>query len=446
MKLPKRKLEWLLLASLGVGNVVAGDYAAWNYGLTQGGWSGMIIAVAIASVLYLCLCLCLAELATLFPASAGGGYAFTRLAFGHGVALLTGWAVTLEYVAGAAAVACFFSSYFKSVFGLDERITILALFGVGTLLQLRGIRETLRASQLLVAIAAVGLLAAVVSLLPHFSVAHLFDVPAEPAAGGSPVFPRGLLGVWAAIPFAIAMFSGVEGVALAAEETVDSHRHIPKGLIAAVLTLALFALAILVALPGAVGSSTLGGSSDPLADALVLIETNPHALLLSYAIRLCALTGLAASFLGLTYAGSRQVFGLARVGGLPQALATVNLRGVPAHAAIWPTMVAMVLALSVSPERLVVSCVMGASISYVSMTAAHAALKKFRPTLPRLFSAPGHLLLPLVALVLSLITGIACLLAAPRMVLASAGVLLLLTFCSLLGGRERDESTVLSES
>jgi ethanolamine permease len=275
-------------------------------------------------------------------------------------------------------------------------------------------------------------------------VAHLFDIAPQPAAGR--IFPLGLLGVWAAIPFAIAMFSGVEGVALAAEETADSHRHIPKGLVAAVMVLALFAISILVALPGAVGSSTLGRSSDPVADALVLIETSKHALLLSYAIRLCALAGLAASFLGLTYACSRQVFGLSRAGGLPQTLALLNSRGVPGRAALWPNVIGMLLALSISPERLVVSCVMGASLSYVGMTAAHGVLKRLKPTLHRAYTAPFHVVLPIVALALSILTGIACVVVAPQMALVSAGLLLALTFGSLVGGRDRGESTAVNES
>lgn len=425
-----------------MGNVVAADYAAWNYGLTQGGWLGMVIAIAIACSLYLCLCLCLAELATMFPA-AGGGYSFTRLAFGHRVALFTGWAVALEYIAGSAAVACFFASYFKSVFGIDEQLVIVLLFIVGTVLQLRGIRETFRVSQLLVSIASLGLLAAVLALLPHFSLAHLFDI--APASGKTHYLPFGVMGIWAAIPFAIAMFSGVEGVALAAEETANSERHIPRGLVVAVVVLALFAISILVALPGAVGSSTLGRSSDPVADALVLLEKSPSALLLSYAIRLCALAGLAASFLGLTYACSRQVFGLSRARGLPQALSVLNSRGVPGRAAVWPNVVGLVLALSVSPERLVVGCVMGASISYVSMTAAHGALKKLQPTLHRAFTAPFHLVLPMVAFGLSLLVGIACVLVAPQMALVSAGFLLALTVGSLAGGGEGSESTLTNE-
>ena len=48
--LAKRTLKrgtagWLLLAGLGVSYVISGDYSGWNFGLAQGGFGGLLIAV-----------------------------------------------------------------------------------------------------------------------------------------------------------------------------------------------------------------------------------------------------------------------------------------------------------------------------------------------------------------------------------------------------------------
>ncbi len=69
-----------LLVGLGVAYVISGDFAAWNFGLAQGGWGGMFIATILVAIMYLCLCLSMSEMSSMMP-TAGGGYSFARLAF-----------------------------------------------------------------------------------------------------------------------------------------------------------------------------------------------------------------------------------------------------------------------------------------------------------------------------------------------------------------------------
>ena len=38
---------WVLLAGLGVSYVISGDYAGWNFGLAQGGFGGLLVAVVL---------------------------------------------------------------------------------------------------------------------------------------------------------------------------------------------------------------------------------------------------------------------------------------------------------------------------------------------------------------------------------------------------------------
>lgn len=42
---------WLLLTGLGVAYVVSGDYSGWNFGLAQGGFGGLGIAMALMGVM-----------------------------------------------------------------------------------------------------------------------------------------------------------------------------------------------------------------------------------------------------------------------------------------------------------------------------------------------------------------------------------------------------------
>src|SRR3546814_4104797 len=74
-------------------------------------------------------------------------------------------------------------------------------------------------------------------MVPQCDVANLLDIPVTAATGASPFLPFGYVGVWAAIPYAIWFFLAVEGVPLAAEETKNPKRDLPRGLIGAMLVL-----------------------------------------------------------------------------------------------------------------------------------------------------------------------------------------------------------------
>ena len=108
--LQKRQLKtgtagWLLLASLGVGYVISGDYSGWNFGLGQGGFGGLAIAAVIIAGMYLALVLGMAEMSSALPA-AGGGYTFARRALGPWGGFATGTAILIEYAIAPAARRC----------------------------------------------------------------------------------------------------------------------------------------------------------------------------------------------------------------------------------------------------------------------------------------------------------------------------------------------------
>lgn len=96
----------MLLAELGVSYVISGDFAGWNFGIAEAGWSGFAIAVGLMAVMYFVLVLSLAEMFAAIPA-AGGGYSFARHTMGSAGGCLTGLAILIEYVLGPAAIVVF---------------------------------------------------------------------------------------------------------------------------------------------------------------------------------------------------------------------------------------------------------------------------------------------------------------------------------------------------
>src|SRR5437762_6294923 len=92
------------------------------------------------------------------------------------------------------------------------------------------------------------------------------------AGGGGGWFPFGVGGIFKALPFAIWFYLAIEEVPLAAEESMDPRRDVPRGATLAMHTLLIAAVLTLVfntALPG--GSFVYGQSGFPLLDGFKTI-------------------------------------------------------------------------------------------------------------------------------------------------------------------------------
>ena len=110
-------------------------------------------------------------------------------------------------------------------------------------IHLWGVGEALRFSLVVTAIAVAALLIFAVGAFTDFSAGGLDDIPVDKDAfGAGSWLPFGLLGIWAAFPFGMWFFLGVEGVPLAAEEAKDPVRSMPKALSISMGILALLAV------------------------------------------------------------------------------------------------------------------------------------------------------------------------------------------------------------
>ena len=408
---------WILLIGLGVAYVISGDYAGWNFGLAQGGWGGMFIATLLMATMYLCMCFSLAELSSMIP-TAGGGYGFTRTAFGPWGGFLTGTAILIEYAIAPAAIACFIGAYCESLFGIGGWVIYLIFYVVFIAIHILGAGEALKLMFVITAVAAIALGVFIVAMVPHFDVANLFDIPATEATGASAFLPFGYLGIWAALPYAIWFFLAVEGVPLAAEETKNPKRDLPRGLIGAMLVLLAFAGLILLVGPGGAGAQALMASGNPLVEALDKVYGG--STWMSQFVNLVGLAGLIASFFSIIYAYSRQIFALSRAGYLPRSLSLTNRNKAPVLALIVPGIIGFGLSLSGQGDLLILVAVFGATISYVLMMAAHVTLRIRRPDMPRPYRTPGGVLTSSVALVLAAVALVAGFLVDPRVVIGAA--------------------------
>ena len=322
--LAKRTLKqgtagWLLLAGLGVGYVISGDYSGWNFGLAEGGFGGLLIAAILIAGMYLAMVLGMAEMSSALPA-AGGGYTFARRALGPWGGFATGTAILIEYAIAPAAIATFIGAYVESLglFGITDGWWVyLAVYVLFIGIHLAGVGEALKVMFVITAIALAGLLIFAISAIGSFDAANLTDIAPTDAAGASSFLPFGYVGIWAAVPFAIWFFLAVEGVPLAAEEAKDPARNVPRGIIAAMGVLLVTATTVLVLVAGSGGAEAMSASGNPLVEAL---GESTMAKVVNY----IGLAGLIASFFSIIFAYSRQLFALSRAGYLPKRLSVVN--------------------------------------------------------------------------------------------------------------------------
>ena len=398
----KRTLTPTLLWGLGVGYVISGMYFGWNLGLEKGGTLGMAMATVLVIILYTCFSFSYAELACAIP-KAGGVYDYAEKAFKKDIGFVAGLAQIIEFVFAPPAIAIAIGSYFNLAFPqvpiLPAAVSVYLIFMT---LNIYGVKAA-ASFELIVTVFAVGELLLFSTLtLPHFSISHFTQNP----------FPNGWGGAFAAIPFAIWFFLGIEGVANVAEEAIHPQKDILKGFGWALITLVVLCVLVFVAAIGIGGWETIvysatGISSDsPLPLALGRVFAADH---LFYKLLIgIGLFGLVASFHGLLLASGRATFEFGKIGNAPRILGKVHPRfQTPANALIFNSILGIIILCTGKTAEIIIISVFGALTLYIFSMLAVLQLRKKSPEMIRPFRVPFYPLTPLVALVLAIVCLIA---------------------------------------
>jgi ethanolamine permease len=398
----RRTLTPLMLWGLGTGYVISGMYFGWNLGLEKGGTLGLAIATGGIIMMYLAFTFSYAELACAIP-KAGGVFDYAHRAMGRDAAFLAGMAQHIEFVFAPPAIALSIGAYFN-LFLPDIPVLAIAMtaYLLFTGLNIYGVK-TAAVFELLVTIMAVGeLLLFAGIVLPSFKMEHLTANP----------LPNGVAGIFAAIPFAIWFFLGIEGVANVAEEAIDPQRTIIKGFGSAIATLVFLCVLTFMGAVGVAGWEAIvynaaGEASDsplPLALGRVVGVSDPmYHLLITVGI-----FGLVASFHGLILAGGRSTFEFGRTGFAPAWFGKVHPRfGTPANALLANTVVGMAALLTGKTAEIITIAVFGALTLYIMAMITMIRLRKSEPDLERPFKAPFFPFAPWLALIIAGISFVA---------------------------------------
>ena len=405
---------WSLWA-LGVGAVISGHYSGWNLGLANG-FGSMVIALFVIAAMYWGLIFSLAEMSPALPHT-GAAYSFARSAMGPWGGMVTGLAESIEYILTPAVIVFFIGSYLSAIFETPpawQPIWWVASYALFLVLNLLGVELSFRIS-VIVTIAALTVLAIFwVSAIPHFDLDRW-------ALNHGPWLPKGWSGVLATLPFAVWLFLAIEQLPLAAEESTDPKRDMPKGLILGMTTLMISAL-LTVFLNSGIGSlepgkmqgaASLATSNEPLLDGFRVLYGGAAAKTLA----LLAVIGLIASFHTIIYAFGRQIYSLSRAGyylsfmsltsgkhKVPyMALLTGAFLGLATMLAVW-FLAGEKEGSAVIGGTLLNMAVFGAMISYAMQGLSFVLLRKNLPNIERPYRSPLGSPGAMVTIVVAIVT------------------------------------------
>lgn len=392
------------LWALGVGAVISGDFFGWNFGLEYGFWS-LFTANVIITVMFFGLVFCIAEMASALPHT-GAAYSFARSAMGPWGAYVTGLAENMEYVLTPAVIVVGVGGYLNALMpGISQPLWWAITYLAFTALNVWGVEISFRFTVAITALALAILVVFFAAAVPHVDFNHWAFVGTDGSA-----FPQGVAGVLGALPFAIWFYLAIEELPLAAEETMDPARDIPRGSILGMVTLTVLAFGTLFFCSAiAPGAAALATSAAPLSDGFRTVFGEGVS---SNVLTLVALAGLIASFHAIVFAYGRQIYSLSRAGYFPRFFSfTHPTRKTPHVALITGSVMGWIVAYVIysagqeSPVGAVLlnMAVFGAVISYALQMLSFILLRWRHPNMPRPFRSPwgipGAVLVGVIAIV-----------------------------------------------
>lgn len=388
----KKALTAIHLWAIAVALVISGEYFGWNYGWGVAGTMGMLIASGAVTVLYVCFIFSFTELTASIP-NAGGPFTYAYRALGPIGGLIAGYATLVEFLLSGPAIAYALGSYVHFLYpAVDVVLTAISCYVIFTIINLFGVKESALFTLAITLLAVVELLVFMGIVAPHFQLKNFMHNN----------MPFGWAGVFAALPYAMWLYLGIEGVAQVAEEVKDPKRNIAKGYIIGIATLVLLALGVLVLAGGITNWENLSAIDYPLPESIGIVMGKDNEFTKLFAG--LGLFGLVASFHSGITTFSRQLFSMARENYLPRFLSAIHPRyKVPHWSLLVGSVIGIVAILTGKTSDLIVFSVLGAVVMYIISMISLFILRKKEPLLERPFVTPFYPWFPLLALVLSVV-------------------------------------------
>ena len=391
------------LWGLAVAAVISGDFSGWNFGIAEGGFGGLLIAFGILVIMYYGLMFSIGEMSSAMPHS-GGAYSFARKSMGPWGGFVTGLAETIEYVATTAVIVFFSAGYASGIaselfgFSMAPWMWYIALYVVFLVLNSLSSNISFKFSIVVsfISIAILVVFYVMVLASGKFNWDSLFNIPADGSLGSSSFLPFGIIGILYAIPFGVWLFLGIEALPLAAEESNNPTKDIPKAGVWARGTLIVTGLLVLFLNTGINGAEATGAAGEPLLDGFRAIVGDGWAAVLG----LFALIGLLASLQGIMFAYGRNMYSLSRAGYYPKVLSLTGKNQTPWVALLAGAVIGFIALVvidsaggagSTAGAIVLNIAVWGAMLAYLMQMLSYVILRRKFPNLNRPYKSPWGL-------------------------------------------------------
>ncbi len=363
--------------------------------------------------------LCYAELASMIPI-AGSAYTYSYATLGEIFAWIIGWDLILEYVVSNVVVAIGFSAYAKAQlasFGLNlpdrwstpvwetghwtgAYFNFPAFFIVFilTVLLVRGVRESAKANNVMVAVK-------IGAILVFLVVGGALVNPSN----WRPFAPSGFAGVVTGGAIVFFTYIGFDSVSTAAEESKNPQRDLPIGIIGSLIVCTLLYVGVSIVLLGMMKYTTfLSGEASQAPVAYALQHLGASRLSRSVIV-IGALTGMVSSLLVFQYGQARIWYAMSRDGLFPKIFSKVHPKFKTPHWSTWIAGFAVgipagIFAISDAADLSNI----GTLFAFVLVSLGVILLRRTDPDRPRVFKVPLAPWFPLISIILcgGLMTGL----------------------------------------
>ncbi|WP_445488702.1 amino acid permease [Niallia sp. 03133] len=379
------------LAMMALGTVIGGSFfLGVAIGIKQAGVS-ILLSYIIGGVLVYFILAALSEMTISDPAP-GSFRTFAEKAFGAGVGFVVGWVywtgIVLAMSSEATAVAILLREWMPNtnllLLGSSVIITV-------TLLNLLGAE---RLSKLESGLAAIKLLA----LIGFIILAVLLIVgfmPGVPRVGAGILtkenwFPAGISGIAGSMLIVIFTYAGFEVIGLAASETKDPHKTVPKAILYTVVVLVGLYIFTIAALLPLIPTASLTEEISPMVAALTRYGIGWAGAIINIVLITAILSTMLASMFGL----GRMIRSLADEGHAPSWVKSkkdVPYRGILFSGA---GMLGGLLLGTLLPQHVYVFLISSGGFAllftYVVIVATHYIYRKKEGWLPEKREFPGY--------------------------------------------------------
>lgn len=324
------KSRHLFMISLG-GIIGTGLFLGSGYAIGEAGPLGAILAYLVGGLLMYLAMVCLGELSVVMPVS-GSFQAHATKFIGPATGFVVGWVywlswalyVGLEFIAAGLLMKRWFP---------DTPTWIWCAFFVILLFSINSLTSKVFA-ETEYWFAGIKVLAVILFIVVGFSaIFGVIELQNEPTPYlsnfiGDGLFPAGMVGIFISMMTVIFAFQGSEIMGVAAGETEEPEKNIPKAIRTIVFRILLFYVFAIFVLSALVPYKEAGVLESPFVTVFEMVGIPYAADIMNFVILTAILsvgnTGL--------FACTRVMYSLAESGMAPKIFAKLNKRGVPSYA------------------------------------------------------------------------------------------------------------------